>query len=1338
MRRRLRFWIGGLALAAGVVFAMLAVAALILQTAWFKNKVRERIEEVAAVATGGRVEIGSFNYEWRSLTADLGPFVIHGKEPAGSTPFFRAQQVRVRMKVVSMLERRFDVAAVIVDEPRLSIVVNPDGTTNVPVPAGRGPSNKNFAEQLLDLRVRHFEARNGFAEYNSQQIPIDLKADELSATMSFEPRWPRYQGSVSSKRLEIGSPKLRSAVAANLDLKGSLERNQIEITQVNFESGGVKAALKGSVRNLSAPRADFEFNATAPVKELAAKFRIPIESVGRISIEGKGSANSNPSEYKLEGKLSGDDLALERNGESIRGIALSSHFEVGAKGIRLPDLEIRALRGRFTGSAEVAEFKRFTVSGTAKDFSLKVLAEAGKHDIGALSGAVSGKIHAQGDLTPVGAAAVKADADLEIAPGTEGVQVAGALAVKYDQRDGTLEFGESHLSLGSTSFQFSGALASNLNVHITSHNFNDILALFPLFGKAKPDQLPVSLEGGVAHFNGQLGGSAANPRISGKFDATALNFEKNKLDNVAVTFDLDASSVNFHNVTFARDSTHVDGRGRVGLSSWKVTDASPISASVSLQGADLQRVIRENGYDIPASGTISATAQVTGTWESPLISASVHGENITAYDEHLDRARADVTMSATAVEIANAEAYSGKAKINGSGAYNHLANDWKDGSLRADVQTQGLTLAGIKHVQQWREGLDGDLVAKGSVTAKVVEGEVALSSLTGELAVKNVVVDGRTYGNVELTANTHLPVLGVAAKVNLRGVQLEGSGEWRMDGDYSGQARIAIPRIAFSTLHDLWPGEHLRKDLPFGGNIEGEAVLSGPLNDPSKMRASVTLNTVQLTAGPNVHPVTGIAVKDLALRNAGPVIFDATTKSIDIRSASFVAKDTTLSATGKFTFDAKAPWDAAVKGNIDLSILQLFNPDLLASGKSMVTLTVRGPATEPQVDGRVELHDASVFIRDLPNGVDQANGLILFDRNRATIQHLAGVTGGGEVTFESGSFIGFRGPALVYRLQARAQQVRYRSPEGFSITANATVSLIGTSQSSVLSGSVSVVRANFTPRTDVGSLLASTAKPVSLPSAPSEYLQGLQFDVSITSSRSLEVETSMVHNIQADVNLRLRGTPDRPIILGNVSVTSGEIEFFGNKYTITRGDVNFYNPAKIEPIISMDLETKVRGIVVDITFTGPLEKLNFSYRSDPPLEPNEIISLLAVGRQPSELGGLASAQSTNSTSYLSTGSNALLGQALAPASGRLQRLFGVSHIKIDPQLNDITSVPQARLTLEQQVSPAVTMTYITNLSRTDQQIVRVEWDFSKKWSAVALRDENGAFGIDFQYRKRFK
>jgi len=89
-------------------------------------------------------------------------------------------------------------------------------------------------------------------------------------------------------------------------------------------------------------------------------------------------------------------------------------------------------------------------------------------------------------------------------------------------------------------------------------------------------------------------------------------------------------------------------------------------------------------------------------------------------------------------------------------------------------------------------------------------------------------------------------------------------------------------------------------------------------------------------------------------------------------------------------------------------------------------------------------------------------------------------------------------------------------------------------------------------------------------------------------------------------------------------------------------------------------------------------------------------------------------------------------------TGRLQRFFGVSKVKIDPQLSGIENNPQARLTVEQQVTKDLTFTYITNLSRTNQQTVRIEWVLNKRWSVHAVRDDNGLFGLDFFYRKRFR
>jgi translocation and assembly module TamB len=68
----------------------------------------------------------------------------------------------------------------------------------------------------------------------------------------------------------------------------------------------------------------------------------------------------------------------------------------------------------------------------------------------------------------------------------------------------------------------------------------------------------------------------------------------------------------------------------------------------------------------------------------------------------------------------------------------------------------------------------------------------------------------------------------------------------------------------------------------------------------------------------------------------------------------------------------------------------------------------------------------------------------------------------------------------------------------------------------------------------------------------------------------------------------------------------------------------------------------------------------------------------------------------------------------------------------------LDNTPQARLTVEQQVSRDVTVTYITNLNRAQQQIVRVAWDLSRQFSAIMTRDENGVLSIDFVYKQSFK
>ena len=432
-----------------------------------------------------------------------------------------------------------------------------------------------------------------------------------------------------------------------------------------------------------------------------------------------------------------------------------------------------------------------------------------------------------------------------------------------------------------------------------------------------------------------------------------------------------------------------------------------------------------------------------------------------------------------------------------------------------------------------------------------------------------------------------------------------------------------------------------------------------------------------------------------------------------------------------------------MRGNIDLVILQLINPDLAAKGVANVQVSIRGNLQDPNVNGRLQFTKASLSYNELVYVVDNAEGSIAFDRNRATIERLTAETSGGTIAFTGSLDFGAAldsGTALVYRLQAEARHVRVRLPQDLSVTFDASLRLTGASDASTLSGSVTLNRASFNPRSDLFALLAQATGPTPVPTTPNDYLRGMRFDVRIQSASNFQVETSLTRDVESEVDLRLRGSPVQPVLLGTVSVNQGELQVLGTKYTINRGDIRFLNPVKIEPTFDMDLETRLRGVTVNVSLSGTPSHPNMNWSSDPPLQQSEIIALLATGRDPSlALNQTAPGVSGGGSSNFAAAGTGLVGQALnSQINSRFTRFFGATRVKIDPTLIGVDNLPQARLTWEQQVSKDVTLTYITNLNRTQEQLIQVQWDFDKSWSAIAVRDPNGVFGIDFQFRKRFR
>jgi len=487
-----------------------------------------------------------------------------------------------------------------------------------------------------------------------------------------------------------------------------------------------------------------------------------------------------------------------------------------------------------------------------------------------------------------------------------------------------------------------------------------------------------------------------------------------------------------------------------------------------------------------------------------------------------------------------------------------------------------MPLEEILEVAALHPGMKGTLQATASGQVELqpaTKSGYRIDELHADITAKGVQLQGQPLGDAKLTASSQGLALRAHLESTVAGSTVKGDGEWRLDGDYPGAATLSFSRVDLAQLKP-WlatsPGGESASQ--FAGSMEGVLHVEGPALNWRAMKAELRIPQFEL--GPANK--TDIAAQVFTLKNSGPIVARFANSIVTVESAHLVGKDTDLHLTGRVLPEQKNPLDLRVNGRVDLSLLRTFSSDLISSGGVIADATVRGSFSDPQINGRLNFEKAAFSIVDVPNGISEATGTVIFTKERATIQNLSGETGGGKIDLSG--FASYGGGQAVFRLHARAREVRVRYPEGVSTVANANLNLTGTSDSSMLSGTVTVLRTGVNLQSDFSSILAKSAEPVRTPSARKGPLAGLSFDVQIETAPDVQLESSLTENLQAEANLRLRGTASNPALLGRINITQGKLTFFGTKYTLSQGSIAFYNPVKIEPILNIDLETKARGI----------------------------------------------------------------------------------------------------------------------------------------------------------------
>jgi translocation and assembly module TamB len=857
----------------------------------------------------------------------------------------------------------------------------------------------------------------------------------------------------------------------------------------------------------------------------------------------------------------------------------------------------------------------------------------------------------------------------------------------------------------------------------------------PVLGESAA-ALPVKLDHSAAVFDGKVIGSLDHPQIQGRLQAGAFTYGDRAFDSFDTTITASPDNVRLDRATLVHGTVRAQFSLAVALRDWATGDRSDIYGNATIRDAPLADLVAMAGAPVSANGTLNASVAITGVAGDPIMQADLNGAHGDIEGEPFDSITGHARYRAGALELSAAEIRAGAKQIHVDASFAHSPGRFDTGSLRFQVSTNAMPVEQVRLLETARPGARGAVQVQARGTIDIVPAAKGrpgfrIRDLHAEITGQKMQLAGGDLGDVRLTAETDGSALRAHLESNFAESSIVGDGQWRLADDYPGSATIRFTKVDLAQLRAwLAPAGSLSG---LAGAAEASLRVNGPALNPRAMTAELRIARLEIAPAAS----TGLAPTAFALRNSGDIVIGMAGSVVTVSAARFTGHNTDFSVTGRVTLGQRNPLDLRVTGSADLGLVHDLDRGLTATGTLKADASVRGTLAAPQIAGRLQFSSAGFNISDVSNGISGANGVLLFSGDRASIQSFTGETGGGKIELAGFAVYGGDGPT-VFRLHARATQVRVRYPEGVSTVANADLRFTGTTASSILSGTITVLRTGFNPQSDFSSLLAQSSEPVRTPAARPGLLGGLTFDVQVSTAPDIQVQSALAQDVQVEANLRVRGTYTSPAILGRVNITHGRIAFFGTRYNISQGSVSFFNPTNIDPVLDIDLETKARGIQVTLNVSGPLSKLNLTPRSDPPLQFSEIVALLATGRTPTDEASLSSGQNTAAPAWQQSAGSALLGEAISsPVTGRLQRFFGVSRLRIDPTLPGTEFNGTARLTLEQQVTPDITFTYITDVTTSNPQVVSVEWAFAKQWSVVAQRDENGLVGMDILFKKRF-
>jgi translocation and assembly module TamB len=1375
------------------VLGLVVVAGIALwyaSTPSFANFARSKLVTALGDATGGRVELASFRWHPLRLDAEVDGLTIHGLEGAGEVPYLHVDRLEVQAKIIDLFKAQVGLRLLDVDHPVFHLIFYPNGTTNQPEPKTKSKSNKSVTDTLFDLAVDRANVNRGVLLLNQRAIPFNIAANNLGVLVTYRAQPESYLGTVHVEDLTAARGKA-PAVHSALDLNVEMARNALKLDGLHFTSGTSKLDASGVLNDFAAQHWNIGANGTVDLREMAALAGVVGLGPGEIGLQVKGRGVAAKT-FDVTGKVQLRNATYRTQSLVLSGLNATTSLRATQDAVTLPDLKVRLRQGGgIDADVKVVNYMppaapatapgaapTTNVTATAKRPTAKTPKQQGPLQEAQIHATIFGirptevfevinlqkydnlgfdtQVDGTADIAWKGSPAdLVASTKVTLAPPypptPNEIPVRGVVDATYAVRGGKLEARQVELH---TPASFVGATGkasfspltgpTTLKVDLTTDNLNEFdraLIAFGVQSKGKKGvaAIPVQLHG-EAGFHGTVTGSLEAPDVRGH--VSARNFatvidtaapvkpppqprtpvsarpphppppshgtqQTVQWDDLELDAEYSPALIAVSNLSLTRAKTAIHASGqlhpvRTRRGKYLFNNHATLAADARIDNASVTDLMSIAGESLPVTGTVNLQAHAGGALNKLNGGGhlSVLGGEI--YGEAYKSLKTDLRFAGETVGISNLALLQDGGRLTGDADYNMTAK-----SFRADVQGAGFDLAHIQRLQG-KTALGGalsfDLHATGTAESPQVNGKLALVHIS---------VNQQAAGDVNAEVHTTGHTAFLNSNAAVAEAKLAVNGQVELTGNYPMQAKLTFAQLNFEPVLKLLDVNGVKGS----SDLAGVVTVAGPAKTPKQLHGTAEIQQFKVT------------LQNMPLTSKGPIRASLNDGVVRLDHLEIDAEDTSLQASGTADVFGDAGVDAQMQGSVNARLAQSFSPQITSSGHVTFHLTAAGALKKPDVEGQFEFKDVNFAYQQIPNGITHLNGALVFNQDRLELRNMVATTGGGQV--QLGGFLIYQ-QGVYADVTASLKSTRFRYA-GLSTTVDSSMRLQGSQNSMLLSGNVLITRFLLGQNVDFAALGGSNA--VAPPPDPNAFGNKLRLDVHITSSPQMDFQNSYAQ-IAGSVNLRIRGTAAQPAVLGRINITDGKATYNGTTYQLQHGDIFFTNPVRIEPVIDLDATTRIEEYDVTIGLHGTASKLTPTFRSEPPLPEADVISLLAQGRTQEE-------QSIYSSQQQAAGVNgttdALLSGALnATVSNRIQKLFGVGSVKIDPTYTGSLGQSSARITVTQNIGQQVLLTYATSVNSTTQQLISAQFNLTPTFSISAVRDEADVFSLLFKIHRRYR